>query len=93
MFHHLKFEELPEVEFLPGGVVVSDLAHQDVGPELLHLVADDLVNCVLKVLSNDRLAIKVLTNQRRVLPGRWWTRVRGSPWCGRWCRGWSRAPG
>ena len=47
-FLHLKFEELPEVEFLPGGIMVSDLAHEDVGAELLHLVADDLVIVYLK---------------------------------------------
>ena len=40
----MKFEELPEVEFLPGGIVVGDLAHEDVCAELLDLVADDLVD-------------------------------------------------
>ena len=40
----MKFEELSEVKFLSGSIVVGDLAHQDVGAELLDLVADDLVN-------------------------------------------------
>ena len=40
----MKFEELPEVEFLPGGIVVGDLAHEDVCAELLDLVANDLVD-------------------------------------------------
>ena len=34
--------------------MVSDLAHQDVGAELLHLVADDLDDCVLEIVLTNK---------------------------------------
>ena len=49
--------------------MVGDLGHQDVGAELLDLVADYLGDHVIRVLTNGRRVLRGLTNQRRALPG------------------------
>uniref|UniRef100_A0A0E9PVD4 Uncharacterized protein n=1 Tax=Anguilla anguilla TaxID=7936 RepID=A0A0E9PVD4_ANGAN len=44
---YLKFEELSEVQLLPGLSGVTDCTDQDVGSDLLHFMVNDVVDAAL----------------------------------------------